>query len=74
MYGGSLYGSLGGQEEQPFDMFNFLLWKSNGVLQYTETHHWQFTRRKHHENMFLVDQLSICVNTLPTQLTNVIGR
>ena len=24
MYGGSLYGSLGGKEEQPFDRFNFL--------------------------------------------------
>ena len=43
MYGGSLYGSLGGKEEQPFDMFNFLFGKSNGVLQYAEmyikTHH-----------------------------------
>ena len=24
MYGGSLYGLLGGKEEQPFDRFNFL--------------------------------------------------
>ena len=39
MYGGSLYGPLDGKEEQPFDMFNFLFGKSNGVLQYTETHH-----------------------------------
>ena len=63
MHGGSLYGSLDGKEEQPFDIFNFLFEKSNGVLQYTEmyikTHHWQFTRRKHNENMFLVNQFTV---------------
>ena len=35
--------ALGGKEEQPFDRFNFLFGKTNGVLQYTEmyinTHH-----------------------------------
>ena len=29
MYGGNLYGSLGGKEEQPFDRFNFLFGELN---------------------------------------------
>ena len=73
MYGGSLYGSLDGKEEQHFDMFNFLFGKNNGVLQYTEvyikTHHCQFKRRKHHENMFLVDQLTITLSRSVDQRT-----
>ena len=70
MHGGSLYGSLGGKEEQPFDMFNFLFGKNNGVLRDTECTSKHITDSSHVENtMFPVDQLTITVHRRVDQRT-----